>query len=82
VTDLDERYYDYFIDGLPNFLVAIVVLLVGWLIARLIAAGINKALKKTNLDNQFAQKLGMDTKKYSIENIFRDCRQDNGNHSD
>lgn len=67
---MDERYYDYFIDGLPNFLVAIVVLLVGWLIARLIAAGINKALKKTNLDNQFAQKLGMDTKKYSIENIF------------
>lgn len=41
-----------FFSGLQNFVVALIVLLIGWLIAKLIANGVEKAVKKTNLDEK------------------------------
>ncbi|MBO0991879.1 mechanosensitive ion channel [Bacillus sp. SD088] len=46
-----------FLHSVQNFVVAILVLLVGWLIAKIIAGGVEKALKKTKLDEKLYRKV-------------------------
>ncbi|MFC4023684.1 mechanosensitive ion channel [Oceanobacillus longus] len=45
-----------FMQGLQNFVVALIVLLVGWLIAKLIGNLVEKALKKTDWDDKLINK--------------------------
>lgn len=53
---------------LPNVLIALAVLLVGWLVAKLIEKAVYKGLQKTDLDNKlFAN---VNNKKYSAEKII------------
>ncbi|MBP1914252.1 mechanosensitive ion channel [Lederbergia galactosidilytica] len=46
-----------FLHSVQNFVIAILVLLVGWLLAKLIAGGVEKALKKTKLDEKLYKKV-------------------------
>ena len=41
--------------SLPNLLAALLILIIGWIVARLIAGGVRKLLKRTNLDNRLAK---------------------------
>lgn len=60
--------WNSFFDGLPDLLLAILVLIIGWIIAKVIEKAVFKGLQKTNLDN----KLFPDGKprKYSSEKII------------
>ncbi len=60
-------WYSYF-NQLPNLLFALLVLLVGWLIAKSIGKGVEAVLKKTNFDNRLFSNLG--NRKYSSEVII------------
>ncbi|RSD21165.1 mechanosensitive ion channel [Mesobacillus subterraneus] len=53
---------------LPNVLIALAVLLVGWLVAKLIEKAVYKGLQKTSLDNRLFS--NMNNKKYSAEKIL------------
>jgi small-conductance mechanosensitive channel len=44
---------------LPKLLGAIALLIIGWLVARIVANIIRRALTRTNLDNRFAQWVGL-----------------------
>ncbi|MCL6573517.1 MAG: hypothetical protein K6T88_17840 [Bacillus sp. (in: Bacteria)] len=59
-------WYMYF-DHVPNLLFALLVLLIGWLIAKAIGKGVEAALKKTNLDDRMFSNFGK--RKYSAEFI-------------
>lgn len=61
-------WYGY-MNELPNLLMALLVLLIGWIIAKLIGSGVEKALKKTNADNRFFSKAGIGSEKYPPEKI-------------
>ena len=60
-------WYSYF-NQLPNLLFALLVLLVGWLIAKSIGKGVEAILKKTNFDDRLFSNLG--NRKYSSEVII------------
>ncbi|WP_404453789.1 mechanosensitive ion channel [Virgibacillus necropolis] len=49
---MNDYFSASFINGLQNFVIALIVLLIGWLIAKGIAGAIEKALGKTNLDEK------------------------------
>ncbi|UTR12553.1 mechanosensitive ion channel [Evansella sp. LMS18] len=55
---------------LPEILIALIVLLIGWLIAKGIAKAVKKALNKTSMDDRLFDKMNIDTKKYSSEDII------------
>ncbi|MEO2075142.1 MAG: mechanosensitive ion channel [Bacillus sp. (in: firmicutes)] len=57
----------YFQD-LPNLIMALLVLLVGWLIAKWIGRGVEAALRKTSFDDKLFSKFGK--RKYSSEVII------------
>ncbi|RDU34850.1 hypothetical protein DRW41_21260 [Neobacillus piezotolerans] len=60
--------WDRIVYSLPDFLVALAVLLIGWFIAKAIEKGVYKALLKSNLDNRlFASATD---KKFSSEKII------------
>lgn len=60
--------WDGILGKLPNVLIALAVLLVGWLVAKLIEKAVYKGLQKTSLDNKlFAN---TNNKKYSAEKII------------
>lgn len=59
VSEPLENLYNGFVDFLPNFLVAVIILVVGWIIAIWIAKLIKSLLLGTKVD-EFADKLGMD----------------------
>ncbi|SFB24174.1 Nucleoporin protein Ndc1-Nup [Bacillus sp. cl95] len=68
----NNRYWDgwdQFIYKLPDLLIALLVLFVGWLIAKVIEKGVYKALKKTNLDNRLFSNTNPN-RKYSSEKII------------
>jgi hypothetical protein len=46
---------------LPNIVGAILLLVIGWLIALIVSAGIRKALERTKLDNRLAERMGLQT---------------------
>ena len=66
-----NRYWsnlDYLWVKLPDFLLALLVLIVGWLVAKAIEKAILKGLRKTNLDNRVFPNNA--TRKYSSEKII------------
>ncbi|MEH7885609.1 mechanosensitive ion channel [Bacillus sp. JJ1609] len=60
--------WDGILGKLPNVLIALAVLLVGWLVAKLIEKAVYKGLQKTRLDNKLFS--NMNNKKYSAEKII------------
>lgn len=49
-----QRFFNQVGDYLPSLLGAILILIVGWLVAVVLAAGIQNLLKRTDLDNRLA----------------------------
>ncbi|WP_067725652.1 mechanosensitive ion channel [Oceanobacillus damuensis] len=49
---MDQYFSVSFMQGLQNFVIALLVLLVGWLIAKAIGSAVEKALKKTDWDDK------------------------------
>jgi sterol desaturase/sphingolipid hydroxylase (fatty acid hydroxylase superfamily) len=71
VRSLYNNFYngwDGILGKLPNVLIALAVLLVGWLVAKLIEKAVYKGLQKTSLDNKLFS--NMNNKKYSAEKIL------------
>src|SRR5690554_2899795 len=65
-----DVFWEYF-DQISNFLIAIVVLLIGWLVATIIAGVVKKGLHKTDLDNKlFAGPSGDSSKQVNSEKII------------
>ena len=65
-----DVFWEYF-DQISNFLIAIVVLLIGWLVATIIAGVVKKWLHKTDLDNKlFAGPSGDSSKRVNSEKII------------
>ena len=54
-----EDLYNGFVDFLPNFLVAVIVLVVGWILAVSIASLVKSLLSSAKVD-EFGDKLGLD----------------------
>ena len=67
LRDMTDGWYIY-TDQIPNLLLALLVLLIGWLVAKGIGKGVAAALKKTSLDNKLFSDFGK--RKYSIEFII------------
>ncbi len=71
MRSLNNNFYngwDSILGKLPNVLIALAVLLVGWLVAKLIEKAVYKGLQKTSLDNKlFAN---VNNNKYSAEKII------------
>ena len=67
LRDMTDGWYIY-MDQIPNLLLALLVLLIGWLVAKGIGKGVAAALKKTSLDNKLFSDFG--NRKYSIEFII------------
>ncbi|GKU84675.1 mechanosensitive ion channel [Niallia sp. NCCP-28] len=62
--------WGYYLDRLPDFLLAILVLIIGWIIAKFIEKAILKGLQKTNLDNKIFREGTKPNRKYSSEKII------------
>lgn len=60
--------WDSILGKLPNVLIALAVLLVGWLVAKIIEKAVYKGLQKTSLDNKLFS--NVNNKKYSAEKII------------
>ncbi|WP_445490867.1 mechanosensitive ion channel [Niallia sp. 03133] len=60
--------WNYYLDRLPDLLLAVLVLIIGWIIAKVIEKIVLKGLKKTNLDNKLFR--DKNTTKYSSEKII------------
>lgn len=58
--------------ALPNLLAAFAILIIGWLVALLVSAGIRKLLEKTDVDNRLAAKIGLGRGKadFKIETVI------------
>ena len=67
LKDMTDGWYIY-MDQIPNLLLALLVLFIGWLVAKGIGKGVAAALKKTSLDNKLFPDFG--NRKYSIEFII------------
>src|SRR4051794_11189907 len=67
VREMTEGWYTY-TEHIPNLLLALLVLFIGWLVAKGIGKGVEAALKKTSLDNKLFSDFGK--RKYSIEFII------------
>ena len=67
VREMTDGWYIY-TDQIPNLLLALLVLFIGWLVAKGIGKGVAAALKKTSLDNKLFSDFGK--RKYSIEFII------------
>ncbi|MBU8880524.1 mechanosensitive ion channel [Bacillus sp. FJAT-29790] len=67
MNEMMTGWYSYF-HQLPSFLLALLVLLIGWLIAKSIGKGAEAALKKTSFDDQLFSNFGK--RKYSSELII------------
>src|SRR5213080_570530 len=56
-NDLTTGWYSY-LQSLPNLILALLVLLIGWLIAKGIGKGVETALKKTSFDDRLFSNVG------------------------
>lgn len=65
--DILKGWYIY-IDQIPHLLLALLVLLIGWLAAKAIGKAIEAALRKTNFDDKLFANVGKGT--YSSESII------------
>ena len=57
VRDMTDGWYIY-TDQIPNLLFALLVLLVGWLIAKGIGKSVEAALKRTSFDDKLFANVG------------------------
>ena len=65
------RGFNYYFGSISNFLVALLVLVIGWIIALIVANLVKKGLKKTDLDNKlFTGPSGERKGKYHSEDII------------
>ncbi|AXI11174.1 hypothetical protein CUC15_13235 [Oceanobacillus zhaokaii] len=63
-----DRYFSVsFMDGLQNLVIAILVLIIGWIIAKVIANTVEKALKKTSIDEKLVNKFRVDQGEKKID---------------
>ncbi|OZU88538.1 hypothetical protein CIL03_09545 [Virgibacillus indicus] len=67
---LDQYFTSSFMQGVQNFVIAIIVLLVGWLIAKAIGNAVEKALGKTNLDEKLFNKFRTSDKPINSNKII------------
>ncbi|MEF7565744.1 mechanosensitive ion channel [Bacillus infantis] len=70
---MDNNYafwngWNGYLNQLPDLLLALVVLLLGWIIAKAVEKAVLKGLRKTNLDNKLFAESG--NRKYSPEKII------------
>src|SRR5699024_2458085 len=54
---LDDYFSANFIHGVQNVVVALIVLLVGWIIAKAVGNAVERAMKKTSLDEKLFDKI-------------------------
>ena len=54
MQNIMDRVIDIVGAYVPHLVGALAILVVGWLVARIIAAGVRGALRRTNLDNRLA----------------------------
>lgn len=66
---MDQYFTASLMEGVQNFVIALVVLLIGWLIAKLISNGVEKALGKTNLDDKLFNKFRTSDKPINADKI-------------
>ncbi|MED4534337.1 mechanosensitive ion channel [Metabacillus fastidiosus] len=68
--DMDRMLngWSSYLHEIPNVLLALLVLLIGWFVAKKIGKTVERLLKKTNLDNRFFSNFG--NRKYSSEFII------------
>ena len=59
-----------YLGRLPEFLIALLVLVVGWFIAKAIAKAVKKGLNKSSMDDRLFEKMNISTTKYSSETII------------
>lgn len=67
---MDQYVSQSFLTGLQNFVIAIIVLLVGWLIAKIIGNLIQKALKKTDMDDKLFNKFRTSDKPINADKVI------------
>jgi small-conductance mechanosensitive channel len=67
LRDITAGWYTY-TDQLPNLILALLILGIGWLAAKKIGKVVEAALRKTNFDNKLFANYG--TRKYSSEKII------------
>lgn len=67
---MDQYFSTTFMQGLQNFVIALIVLAVGWLIAKAIGNAVEKALKKTNWDERFVNRFRTSEKPVKSERII------------
>ncbi|MEC5424889.1 mechanosensitive ion channel [Virgibacillus sp. C22-A2] len=67
---MDDYFTTGFMQGLQNFVIALIVLLVGWLLAKAIGNAVEKALRKTQIDDRFFNKFRTNDKPVNSEKIF------------
>ncbi len=62
--------WDSYLTGLPNLIIALIVLLVGWLLAKAIGGLVENLLKRTKWDNKFFANFQGSRSKYPPEKII------------
>lgn len=67
---LQEYLSSDFLSSAQNIIVALLVLLIGWLIAKIIAAGFSKAIRKMNLEDKFLAKFKTENKSLNLDKII------------
>lgn len=67
LNEMTSGWY-WYVQQLPNLIIALLVLLIGWLIAKSIGKGVEAALKKTSFDERLFSSVGK--RKYSSEQII------------
>lgn len=67
---MDDYFTSSFMQGVQNFVVALIVLLIGWLIAKAIANAVEKGLGKTNLDDKLFNKFRTNDKPVNADKII------------
>lgn len=67
---MDQYVTSNFIAGVQNFIIALLVLLVGWLIAKAIASGVEKGLGKTDFDEKVFNKFRTSDKPINSNKII------------
>ncbi|MGM8364434.1 mechanosensitive ion channel [Virgibacillus sp. W0181] len=67
---MDQYLSENFMEGVQNFVIAIIVLLIGWLIAKLIGSMVEKALKKVDLDDKLLNKFRTSDKPINADKVI------------
>ena len=67
---MDDYFSSSFAQGVQNFIIALIVLLIGWLIAKAIGNIVEKAMKKVDLDNKVFNKFSQDDKPVNSHTII------------